>query len=219
MVRSQSKRQRTHVWSHPAVSETQESAFTQVKLYRILAHSVNLPYACPLCLGGYSRYDALYAHFKTTEEPQHRALKNLWFSGRCTVCNEPSDQVLRHMEKRHPESYQSLMKSTLCLRSEVNVMIPASPGCFQHTFLFPLRRSDSIVTLPQRKRKTARPHTRQKIGRVPTTTTQEATSFPSFESADEGMSLLGADETFMFGNNGMIFNSNLYWYRRTKLSN
>ncbi|GLA55873.1 hypothetical protein AnigIFM63604_003092 [Aspergillus niger] len=133
------------------VSNADDHTNDQVMLYRTLAQVTKLPYACPLCLRGYSRYDNLYNHFRTTNEAEHQELKNLWFGSRCPVCSEPSDHILRHTAKRHPTIYQSLMKSTLRIRHEVVTEIPASPECFEHTFLFPIRRRDRIVSLPPTK--------------------------------------------------------------------
>ncbi|KAL4893414.1 hypothetical protein BDV59DRAFT_207857 [Aspergillus ambiguus] len=143
-------------------SNPDEYTNNQLAFYRILTKATSLPYACPLCLRGYSRYDILYKHFKTTEEAQHRALKTLWFGSKCPVCRTPADQVLRHMAMRHPTNYQSLMKPTLRLRHEVDINIPSSPACFEHTFLFPLRRLGCIVNLPHRKQ-LRRPGTQKHI--------------------------------------------------------
>ncbi|KAL5366505.1 hypothetical protein BJX96DRAFT_182645 [Aspergillus floccosus] len=133
------------------VSNADEHLNDQLTLYRTLTQATDLPYACPLCLRGYNRYDSLYNHFRSTQEAEHRDLKALWFGSKCPVCSETSDHILRHTAKRHPTIYQSLMKSTLRIRPEVVTEIPASPECFKHTFLFPLRRPDCVVRLPPRK--------------------------------------------------------------------
>ncbi|KAL4888230.1 hypothetical protein BDV59DRAFT_211425 [Aspergillus ambiguus] len=144
--------------TYPTPIATNDHASIQLNFYRILTYTVGLDFACPLCLTGYSRYDALYAHFRNTEEKQHEALKDLWFSGVCTVCKEPSDTTtFYHIKCRHPGSYQTLMKNTLRLRPEVNETIPAAPHCFEHKFFFPLRQPASIVRLPRKKRKTRKP--------------------------------------------------------------
>lgn len=161
MVRRQLKRQRPPDLTQATVAGDKHAP-TQVDLYRILTQRANLFYACPLCLNGYSRYDYLYDHFKNTEEEHHEALKSLWFSDHCTVCHEPAGQgTLKHSKHRHPESYQVLMKSTLRLRPEVNVTIPAAPDCFRHEFFFPLRERTSIISCPPKKRKTAKHTARQ----------------------------------------------------------
>ncbi|RDH26612.1 hypothetical protein BDQ94DRAFT_164326 [Aspergillus welwitschiae] len=137
----------------PGQHAVEDTNCNQLALYRILLQVSKLPYTCPLCLHGYSRYDNLYEHFKTTKEAQHMALKNLWFRSKCPVCNEPVYQVLQHLAQRHPVNYQSLMKQTLRLRHEVNTTIPRSPACFEHIYLFPLRRLDRVVSLPTKKQK------------------------------------------------------------------
>lgn len=137
----------------PGQHAVEDTNCNQLALYRILLQVSKLPYTCPLCLHGYSRYDNLYEHFKTTKEAQHMALKNLWFRSKCPVCSEPAYQVLQHVAQRHPVNYQSLMKQTLRLRHEVNTTIPRSPACFEHTYLFPLRRLDRVVSLPTKKQK------------------------------------------------------------------
>ncbi|GKZ96830.1 hypothetical protein AnigIFM59636_011348 [Aspergillus niger] len=137
----------------PGQHAVEDTNCNQLALYRILLQVSKLPYTCPLCLHGYSRYDNLYEHFKTMKEAQHMALKNLWFRSKCPVCSEPAYQVLQHLAQRHPVNYQSLMKQTLRLRHEVSTTIPRSPACFEHTYLFPLRRLDRVVSLPTKKQK------------------------------------------------------------------
>ncbi|KAI3045689.1 hypothetical protein CBS147353_11797 [Aspergillus niger] len=137
----------------PGQHAVEDTNYNQLALYRILLQVSKLPYTCPLCLHGYSRYDNLYKHFKTTKEAEHMALKNLWFRSECLVCSEPTYQVLQHLAQRHPVNYQSPMKQTLRLRHGVNTTIPRSPACFEHIYLFPLRRLDRVVSLPTKKQK------------------------------------------------------------------
>ncbi|RDH26354.1 hypothetical protein BDQ94DRAFT_164556 [Aspergillus welwitschiae] len=174
MVTPESKRRRSpnHIFPVPKADEHTND---QLQLYRTLTHVTSLPYACPLCLRGYSRYDNLYGHFRRTEEAQHRALKTLWFGSKCPVCSKPTDHVLRHVAMRHPTNYQSLMKPTLRLKHEAAATIPTSPGCFKHTFLFPLRRTDCVVSLPPTKQK-RRPHTRDHINETREDIGREKTS-------------------------------------------
>lgn len=163
MVRRQLKRQRTPD-SNPATTARSEDVSTQLDLYGVLTRKANLAYACPLCLEPYSRYDHLYDHIKETAEEHHKELQGLWFSSQCTVCHEPSGQAtFKHSYSRHPESYQILMKYTLRMRPEVEVMIPKAPDCFLHGFFLPLRQLTSIIYFPPKKRKTAKATARQDI--------------------------------------------------------
>ncbi|KAL6236509.1 hypothetical protein BDW75DRAFT_206572 [Aspergillus navahoensis] len=55
------------------------------------------------------------------------------------------------------------MKSTLRMRPEVEVTIPAAPDCFYYTFFFSLRQSALLSLILPKSEKTAKDSARQGI--------------------------------------------------------
>jgi hypothetical protein len=129
----------------------------EIKHWSRITGNAGFILACPLCLTGYSKHDALYKHIRETEEAQHKALAEDLFNHECRVCGRESETLLRHMNAIHKTEYQRLMKDALRFYDDVEIEIPGPPYCFRIDLLVKHRRDEEVVDLPRKKRKPQRP--------------------------------------------------------------